>query len=394
MTIGWAWQNWNESAGGGFVFASEVMSNALACPSASAFRNVLVRLDDSPAPRDHAFAEEIVADKRRGESLFLRLKRRLNGSCNHNLEQNNVSFRGKALAELVDILVFPYPGFLENADLPQLAVVWDLAHRYLPIFPELSHQGTRKHREKYFENMFRTIDRVIVGTRRGVDEVADYYGFERNNIAVIPHPTPLLTNHQSKVGAATPPAGSYALYPAQFWAHKNHVTLLKAWKILRAQKVDCPRLVFTGRDYGNENWLKEQASAFGLGDIVEFRGFVSRQELLELYEGAGLLVYPSLFGPENLPPLEAMSQGCPVLVSDYPGAKEQYGDAARYVSPVDERSWANEVINLLENPASREELVKAGRERAEKFTTKEFIAELWKEIDQMARYRGLWKQVG
>ena len=394
MTIGWAWQNWNESAGGGFVFASEVMSNALACPKASAFRNVLVRLDDSPAPRDHAFAEEIMADKRRGESIFSRLKRRLNDSGKRSLEQNQFSFRGKALAELVDVLVFPYPGFLEGADLPQLAVVWDLGHRYLPIFPELSHHGARRHRERYFENMFRTVDRVIVGTRRGVDEVVQYYGFERNNIAVIPHPTPSFANHRSQQGPAALPAGSYVLYPAQFWAHKNHITLLKAWKILRESKADCPRLVFTGRDYGNENWLKEQAGAFGLGDIVEFRGFVSRQELLELYGAASLLVYPSLFGPENLPPLEAMSQGCPVLVSDYPGAREQYGKAARYVSPIDERSWADEVINLLENPASREELVAAGKERAKKFTTKEFVAELWKEIDQMARYRGLWKQVG
>ena len=43
----------------------------------------------------------------------------------------------------------------------------------------------------------------------------------------------------------------------------------------------------------------------------------------------------SLFGPENLPPLEAMALGCPVVAADVPGAREQLGDAALRVPPID-----------------------------------------------------------
>jgi glycosyltransferase involved in cell wall biosynthesis len=42
----------------------------------------------------------------------------------------------------------------------------------------------------------------------------------------------------------------------------------------------------------------------------------------------GRLRYPSFFGAENLPPLEAFALGCPVIAADMPGAREQLGDAA------------------------------------------------------------------
>jgi glycosyltransferase involved in cell wall biosynthesis len=37
---------------------------------------------------------------------------------------------------------------------------------------------------------------------------------------------------------------------------------------------------------------------------------------------------PSYFGSTNLPPLEAVSLGCPVIYSDLPEFREQMGDAA------------------------------------------------------------------
>jgi glycosyltransferase involved in cell wall biosynthesis len=36
------------------------------------------------------------------------------------------------------------------------------------------------------------------------------------------------------------------------------------------------------------------------------------------------MIFPSFFGPDNLPPLEAISFKCPVAVADHPGSREQF----------------------------------------------------------------------
>src|SRR6202795_4272080 len=97
-----------------------------------------------------------------------------------------------------------------------------------------------------------------------------------------------------------------------------------------------PQLVFTGSDkplfnyakQGNQSFVQERAHDLSLPDQVIFAGFVSREDLIGLYQQALALVYPSFFGPENLPPLEAFALGCPVIVARISGSREQFADAA------------------------------------------------------------------
>ena len=57
-------------------------------------------------------------------------------------------------------------------------------------------------------------------------------------------------------------------------------------------------------------------------------GYVSDTELRALYEHALALVFPSCYEGFGLPPLEAMTCGCPVIISDQPALMEVCGDAA------------------------------------------------------------------
>ncbi len=63
-------------------------------------------------------------------------------------------------------------------------------------------------------------------------------------------------------------------------------------------------------------------------DGVRMVGFISDQELRALYEHALALVFPSLYEGFGLPPLEAMTCGCPVVISNQPALLEVCGDAA------------------------------------------------------------------
>ena len=61
---------------------------------------------------------------------------------------------------------------------------------------------------------------------------------------------------------------------------------------------------------------------------VRMVGFVSDSDLRALYEHALALVFPSFYEGFGLPPLEAMTCGCPVIISEQPALLEVCGDAA------------------------------------------------------------------
>jgi glycosyltransferase involved in cell wall biosynthesis len=57
--------------------------------------------------------------------------------------------------------------------------------------------------------------------------------------------------------------------------------------------------------------------------------------LAGLYEHASAFIYPSLYEGFGIPPLEAMSYGCPVVCSKTSSIPEVVGDAGEYFDPGD-----------------------------------------------------------
>ena len=397
MTIGFAWQECSPTIGGGFTFTQEILTAVGRARFPHSWRKILVRLDDTPIPDSFAFDESILL-KPRGQSggglkgTLSRLRHKRFRKVNHTDQISG----GRLLKDRVDVVVFLFPSFLDNCETPQICTVWDLAHRYLPLFPEISHSGSREERERHFARLARMADKIIVGTERGEHELCRYYGYDPSNVWRIPHPTTLTNCRQGREGvnATLGKRQNIAVYPAQFWAHKNHATLVDAWVKLKTLIPEPPTLIFTGSDKGNEAWIKNMVAEKGIGDLIEFRGFVSQDELINLYQTAKLLVYPSLFGPENLPPLEAMYYGCPVVVSDYPGAREQYGDAALYVDTLDSSAWAACVARLLSESSVSRHLEARGFERANAFTADSFAQMLIGRLRDFAEIRRLWPTVG
>ena len=87
------------------------------------------------------------------------------------------------------------------------------------------------------------------------------------------------------------------------------------------------QLVLTGSDRKNLPFITEKIAQLGLEKQVILAGFVSQADFPPLYTRAAALVFPSLFGPENFPPLEAFALECPVVAGRIPGAQEQTGEA-------------------------------------------------------------------
>jgi phosphatidylinositol alpha-mannosyltransferase len=119
-----------------------------------------------------------------------------------------------------------------------------------------------------------------------------------------------------------------------------------------------------------------------LGDRVEFVGRV-REERQRLYSTADLYLCPTTKASFGITLLEAMACGTPMLVSDIIGFRELVagGAEARLVPHDDASSWAREVNALLDDPATRERMARAGRAKSATFAWPRVAA------DVMAVYR-------
>lgn len=112
---------------------------------------------------------------------------------------------------------------------------------------------------------------------------------------------------------------------------------------------------------------------------------ISDEELNELYDGADILCFPSLYEGFGLPILEAQARNCAVITSDISPMKEVAGESALLVNPESESDIREALLKLINKPEMREELIKKGKENIKKYSVesvaKQYI-DLYKKILQ------------
>jgi glycosyltransferase involved in cell wall biosynthesis len=280
--------------------------------------------------------------------------------------------------------------------LPYIATVWDLEHRKQPYFPEVSTTGWAwAEREAAYSALLPPAAMVITGTETGKKELLHYYRLNPANIAVIPFPAPSgivkeQPANEKEIKEKYGITGSFLLYPAQFWPHKNHVNLLRALSLLRSQHGLDFALVLSGSDKGNQGHVMQTAADLGLAGRVHILGFIPRADLNALYRSAMALVFPSFFGPDNFPPLEAFALGCPVMAANVPGASEQIGEAALLFDPCVPADMAAKIALLHRRPRLRAQLIRKGSDIAKRRTPRAYIAALCSHLDRFEAIRRCW----
>ena len=160
--------------------------------------------------------------------------------------------------------------------------------------------------------------------------------------------------------------------------------------ILRREHGENLQLVLTGSNRGNFPFLTHKVTQLRLERQVVFAGFVSQPDLVALYQKAVALVYPSFFGPENFPPMEAFALGCPAIAAQIPGAKEQMGDAAILLDPTNPKEWSQAVVRLRQDVDLRKSLIAKGKKQAFSVTPDDCAREMLNLFDEFALYRRTW----
>jgi glycosyltransferase involved in cell wall biosynthesis len=155
--------------------------------------------------------------------------------------------------------------------------------------------------------------------------------------------------------------------------HKNFGAVLEAIALLEKSNPEPTELPFEVIVVGQAN-LKifdpSTQSANTLDPIrsVRYLGSVSDRVLKALYQTASCLIYPSLYEGFGLPPLEAMTCGCPVITSNSASLPEVCGDAVLYCDPHNPDDIAGKIQQLIGNKDLREDLRRRGLIQAEAYS--------------------------
>jgi glycosyltransferase involved in cell wall biosynthesis len=239
---------------------------------------------------------------------------------------------------------------------------------------------------------------VTVGSEEAKAQLCHFYGVPPDNVHVLRFPTPqraidiavgrLAVEQTADVRTKYGIAGDFLFYPAQFWSHKNHVNLLHAIKLLKDQGREIS-LVLTGSDHGNRGHVEGVAAGLGLTG-VHFCGFVPYEDILAFYRQSRALAYVSFFGPENLPPLEAMALECPVVLSDIPGVRALHGDGPVLVQPDDPASIADGIRFVLDHPEDMRNRTRASRQIALASNATAYLESFRLLLDKFERKRRCW----
>jgi len=171
-------------------------------------------------------------------------------------------------------------------------------------------------------------------------------------------------------------AGRQVMLPSRYILHvgnnaryKNREGVLEAF--LRLQDLDDLHLIMAGPE--PDFALRQKAKGL---KRISFQVDTPDDVLRKLYDGASLLLFPSLYEGFGMPVLEAMAAGCPVVCSDGGSLPEVAGDAALRAPAGDGDALARHCRALLGDPRLRDELVARGLKHAAKFTMERFSCDL------------------
>lgn len=256
-----------------------------------------------------------------------------------NLDLSNRIDSKKLKKYGVDILLYPKQAYMEVEDFPFISMNWDIGHKSTFAFPEMMNDGNFRYRETWYKEKLQKAFAVFAESEHGKKELKEFCLIPERKIGIVPmfpgRVVDLAVSEEKQeefLRSFSLKSLSYFYYPAQYWAHKNHYNLLDAFKKLKEERGDL-KLVFTGSDQGNKEYIGSVVREMRLEQNVLMLNFVSLEEVYTLYKKSIALVMPTFLGPTNMPLVEAQALGTAVICSDFEGHREMCGDGAMYIDP-------------------------------------------------------------
>jgi glycosyltransferase involved in cell wall biosynthesis len=179
--------------------------------------------------------------------------------------------------------------------------------------------------------------------------------------------------------------GPIVLHVSTGWPYKNVAGTLHVLAALRERGLT-PTLLRVGIPLTtSENAL---AKRLRLTPWIIELGTIDQQRLVEVYNLADVLLFPSLDEGFGRPPVEAMACGTPVVTSTAPALIEVVGDAGLHAGANDAAGLARAVEAVLGDPGLAAGLRARGLERASRYTWDATVQAYAAVYEQVARGAG------
>jgi glycosyltransferase involved in cell wall biosynthesis len=242
-----------------------------------------------------------------------------------------------------------------NADFPVPWVGWiaDFQHKHLP---EMFSSKEITHRDLFFDDMLSKARIAIVNSTAVLNDLDKYYPMRSAKVIALPFNAggPRLSPaNEASIREKYAIGDQFILCSNQFWKHKDHITLFKAFALLRKTNKKI-QLVCTGEmwDPRCSTYMDSVMKTIADLDIlvnVKLLGLIPKVDQLGLMCSSKFLVQPSLCegGPGGGAVYEAIGLGVKCLISDIPVNLEIKDQGVLYFRSGCVESLANKMAEIL-----------------------------------------------
>ncbi|RKY30440.1 MAG: hypothetical protein DRP68_06095 [Candidatus Omnitrophota bacterium] len=248
-----------------------------------------------------------------------------------------------------------------------------ILHDLIPlVVEEFSSTDAKEKLVSFLPQRLKRADKVVCISKNTLSDLLKFYPYIKEKTEVIYPALDLVyrkIDNQKIIRKKLRRFGiedDYLLFVSSIERRKNLISLLKAFLYI-IKKFPKVKLVIVGKKVKSYREVDLFMESYEAKNKVVYLGYVNEEDLVYLYNGAKILVYPSFYEGFGFPVVEAFACGVPVVASDVASIREVALGCAELASPYDVESIANGIMNVLSNSNYREKLIIKGLEKAKEF---------------------------
>lgn len=216
-----------------------------------------------------------------------------------------------------------------------------------------------------FAKTIKSCHKIVVISKSTKNDLIRYFKIPLNKIVVVYPSLPKVKIIQKR--PKIPIKKPYILYLGTLEPRKNITLIIEALYQLKSSSLFPYQLIISGKKGWGYSKIFKLIKQLYLEKEVIFTDYVTDEEKKYLYKHASLFVYPSFYEGFGIPPLEAMTYGCPVITSNTSSLSEVVGDAGLMIDPYNVKALVSAIKKVLINKKLKKEMIDKGFKQAKKF---------------------------
>ncbi|MFA5126470.1 MAG: glycosyltransferase family 1 protein [Patescibacteria group bacterium] len=307
--------------------------------------------------------------------------------ANKWLNFNFILGRGKDFSMVgdrgVDIFWLPNINFLKiNAKTPLIITIHDLSWLQNKAFYD--YKRIWWHRLVGVKRLLQRADHIIAVSHNTKRDLIRFFNLPADKISVVYSGISAVVMDQERAkrelaGSSLP--DKYFLYLGTLEPRKNIISIIQAFAMFHNDQPDYHLLIVGGRGWAYKNILQ----AIKDKPYIHYLNYLSSPKKDALYFLSQGLIWPSFYEGFGFPPLEAISQGAPVITSYKSSLPEVLGQAALYVDPYNVADIYQALKLITDNSDLRQQLYDSGQ-KILKPTWSATAQEMIKIFEKIKRY--------